>query len=142
MLSFLGKIPRRRGSLRTSFAFVFVVGLKENKWSRTSQVKEVTRNRAHDDHTPSNLAAMYHEQRASYPGTLLISEATFISPQAGGYPQVPVYGLILILLDGGKSPDVSMTKTLACSSSYGTLEGLPVQDSWRRKAFHTSLLRM
>ncbi|KAK8093358.1 FMN-linked oxidoreductase [Apiospora hydei] len=31
----------------------------------------------------------YYEQRASVPGTLLITEATFISPQAGGYPNVP-----------------------------------------------------
>ena len=60
-----------------------------NKLQTRIVLAPLTRCRAHDDHTPSNLAAMYYEQRASYPGTLLISEATFISPQAGGYPQVP-----------------------------------------------------
>ncbi|KAK7949381.1 Chanoclavine-I aldehyde reductase [Apiospora aurea] len=42
----------------------------------------LTRFRADGDHE-------YYEQRASVPGTLLITEATFISPQAGGYPNVP-----------------------------------------------------
>jgi NADPH2 dehydrogenase len=31
----------------------------------------------------------YYSQRASVPGTLLISEATFINPQAGGFDFVP-----------------------------------------------------
>jgi NADPH2 dehydrogenase len=31
----------------------------------------------------------YYAQRASVPGTLLITEATFISPRASGYPNVP-----------------------------------------------------
>jgi NADPH2 dehydrogenase len=31
----------------------------------------------------------YYTQRGSSPGTLLITEATFISPQAGGYDNVP-----------------------------------------------------
>lgn len=31
----------------------------------------------------------YYAQRASTPGTLLITEATFIAPQAGGMPNVP-----------------------------------------------------
>jgi NADPH2 dehydrogenase len=30
-----------------------------------------------------------YAQRASYPGTFLVTEATFISPQAGGYASVP-----------------------------------------------------
>lgn len=49
----------------------------------------LTRFRADDNHVPSDLAPDYYGQRASVPGTLLISEATFISKEAGGYPKVP-----------------------------------------------------
>jgi NADPH2 dehydrogenase len=35
------------------------------------------------------LAAEYYGQRASTPGTMLITEATFIANQYGGYPNVP-----------------------------------------------------
>lgn len=49
----------------------------------------LTRFRADDNHVPSDLASEYYGQRASVPGTLLISEATFISREAGGYPNVP-----------------------------------------------------
>jgi len=35
------------------------------------------------------MVAEYYAQRASVPGTLLVSEATFISPQHGGYANVP-----------------------------------------------------
>ncbi|EEU34904.1 uncharacterized protein NECHADRAFT_39670 [Fusarium vanettenii 77-13-4] len=49
----------------------------------------LTRFRADDNHVPSDLAPEYYGQRASVPGTLLISEATFISREAGGYPNVP-----------------------------------------------------
>jgi NADPH2 dehydrogenase len=49
----------------------------------------LTRWRAHDDHTPVDLVIKYYEQRASYPGTLLISEATFISAPAGGFDNGP-----------------------------------------------------
>lgn len=41
-------------------------------------------------HTPNALVEEYYEQRASVPGTLLITEATFIRPEAGGLsPNVP-----------------------------------------------------
>ncbi|EME41543.1 hypothetical protein DOTSEDRAFT_73828 [Dothistroma septosporum NZE10] len=49
----------------------------------------LTRFRADKDNNPSEYARAYYEQRASVPGTLLITEATFISPQAGGYPSIP-----------------------------------------------------
>jgi NADPH2 dehydrogenase len=48
----------------------------------------VTRFRS-PNHVPSNLVAEYYEQRASTEGTLLITEATLISPEAGGYDGVP-----------------------------------------------------
>jgi NADPH2 dehydrogenase len=41
------------------------------------------------DHVPNDLVAEYYEQRASRPGTLLITEATFISAAAGGYDDAP-----------------------------------------------------
>lgn len=49
----------------------------------------LTRFRADFDHVPTDVMAQYYAQRALVPGTLLISEATFISAKAGGYPNIP-----------------------------------------------------
>ena len=49
----------------------------------------LTRFRAHANHVPSDIAVAYYSQRASVPGTLLITEGTFIAAQAGGLPHVP-----------------------------------------------------
>ncbi|PPQ78462.1 hypothetical protein CVT25_011857 [Psilocybe cyanescens] len=50
----------------------------------------LTRFRADASHVPlPGLVAQYYAQRASVPGTLLISEATFIAPRAGGYAHAP-----------------------------------------------------
>ncbi|KAK5657818.1 hypothetical protein OQA88_2891 [Cercophora sp. LCS_1] len=50
----------------------------------------LTRYRATDDHVPIiPLMKEYYGQRASVPGTLLVTEATFIAPDAGGYYNVP-----------------------------------------------------
>jgi NADPH2 dehydrogenase len=49
----------------------------------------MTRFRADDSHVPLPFMKEYYAQRASVPGTLLITEATFITPRAGGYPNVP-----------------------------------------------------
>jgi NADPH2 dehydrogenase len=49
----------------------------------------LTRFRANKDHVHGELAKTYYAQRASVPGTLLVTEATFIAPQAGGYPNAP-----------------------------------------------------
>ncbi|KAH7925249.1 FMN-linked oxidoreductase [Leucogyrophana mollusca] len=49
----------------------------------------LTRFRAYADHVPGPYAATYYAQRASYPGSLLIAEATFITQQAGGFEHVP-----------------------------------------------------
>jgi len=49
----------------------------------------LTRFRADDNHVHTAIAKEYYAQRASVPGTLLITEATFISPRASGYPNVP-----------------------------------------------------
>jgi NADPH2 dehydrogenase len=49
----------------------------------------LTRFRADDQHVHFDIAKEYYEQRASTPGTLLITEATFISPRASGMDNVP-----------------------------------------------------
>ncbi|KAI5917476.1 NADPH dehydrogenase [Camillea tinctor] len=49
----------------------------------------LTRFRADDKHVPLPFVKDYYAQRGSVPGTLLVSEATLISPQAGGYSSVP-----------------------------------------------------
>ncbi|KAF7344506.1 putative inactive dehydrogenase EasA [Mycena sanguinolenta] len=48
-----------------------------------------TRLRADASHAPLPLVAEYYQQRASTPGSLLISEATFIAARAGGYKHAP-----------------------------------------------------
>ncbi|KAF5316371.1 hypothetical protein D9619_006875 [Psilocybe cf. subviscida] len=48
------------------------------------------RSTAGKEHVPVNpLMSNYYSQRGSRPGTLLISEATFIAPRAGGLNRVP-----------------------------------------------------
>ncbi|KZT64155.1 NADH:flavin oxidoreductase/NADH oxidase [Daedalea quercina L-15889] len=49
----------------------------------------LTRYRANKAHVHGDLAVTYYGQRASIPGTLLITEATFISARAGGYDNIP-----------------------------------------------------
>ncbi len=49
----------------------------------------MTRYRADAQHVHGSLGVEYYKQRTSVPGTLAITEATFIAPQAGGYKNVP-----------------------------------------------------
>ncbi|OIW28826.1 FMN-linked oxidoreductase [Coniochaeta ligniaria NRRL 30616] len=49
----------------------------------------LTRFRADINHVPTDLMVEYYTQRASAPGTLIISEGTFMSPRAGGADNVP-----------------------------------------------------
>jgi NADPH2 dehydrogenase len=49
----------------------------------------LTRFRANKDHVPGDLVKTYYAQRSTVPGTLIITEATFIAPQAAGYPNTP-----------------------------------------------------
>jgi len=49
----------------------------------------LTRFRATEAHVPLPIVPEYYAQRGSTPGTLLITEATFISDEASGYPNVP-----------------------------------------------------
>ncbi|KAJ7620249.1 hypothetical protein FB45DRAFT_929793 [Roridomyces roridus] len=49
----------------------------------------LTRFRATKEHVPLPHVQDYYAQRASIPGTLIISEATFIAQKAGGYHNAP-----------------------------------------------------
>jgi 2,4-dienoyl-CoA reductase-like NADH-dependent reductase (Old Yellow Enzyme family) len=49
----------------------------------------LTRLRADENHVPLPFSKTYYEQRASVPGTMLIAEATLISPSSGGIPNGP-----------------------------------------------------
>lgn len=49
----------------------------------------LTRYRADKNHVPTEMMIEYYSQRASVPGTFIISEGTFIAPQAGGFSCAP-----------------------------------------------------
>lgn len=49
----------------------------------------LTRLRANKSHAHGDLGVEYYRQRSSTPGSLLVTEATFISPEAGGYDHAP-----------------------------------------------------
>lgn len=59
------------------------------KLSHRVVLSPLTRLRADDAHVPTDLSVEYYRQRASVSGTLLITEGTFISPQAGGIAHAP-----------------------------------------------------
>lgn len=64
--------------------------LGRSELSNRVALAPLTRFRADDDSVPlQSLVPEYYAQRASVPGTLLITEATFIAPQAAGYPLAP-----------------------------------------------------
>ncbi|KAL1640301.1 hypothetical protein SLS58_007117 [Diplodia intermedia] len=49
----------------------------------------LTRFRATADNVPTDVMSRYYTQRAVVPGTLILTEATFISAKAGGYANIP-----------------------------------------------------
>ena len=49
----------------------------------------LSRFRANKDHVHGELGKTYYWQRASVPGTLIVTEATLIAPRAGGYANAP-----------------------------------------------------
>ena len=50
----------------------------------------LSRERANNKHVHTDLAVTYYAQRGSVPGTLLITEATFVAPYAGhSSPHLP-----------------------------------------------------
>lgn len=64
--------------------------LGKNELKHRIIMAPLTRFRAEDStHIPGPYAKEYYTQRASTPGTLLITEATYVSPRASGYPNIP-----------------------------------------------------
>ena len=59
------------------------------KLSHRIAMAPLTRFRADINGVPLPFVAEYYAQRASTPGTLLTSEATYIHPRHGGYPNAP-----------------------------------------------------
>lgn len=57
--------------------------------SQRMAMAPMTRLRADQAHRPLPFVKQYYEQRASVPGSLIVTEATVISPRHGGYPNVP-----------------------------------------------------
>jgi hypothetical protein len=49
----------------------------------------MTRGRAEPQHVPGRLIQEFYKQRTSVPGTLAITEGTFIAARAGGYNDIP-----------------------------------------------------
>ena len=49
----------------------------------------LTRTRSTNAHIPPDFAAEYYSQRAGTPGTLLITEATYVVQRAVAYPSSP-----------------------------------------------------
>ena len=49
----------------------------------------LTRFRADKAHVHTHMGIEHYAQRAAVKGTMLITEATFIAPQAGGWSNVP-----------------------------------------------------
>ena len=60
-----------------------------HKLSSRLVMAPLTRFRADDQHVQLPFVKEYYTQRACVPGTLIITEATFISPRGSGYPNVP-----------------------------------------------------
>ena len=59
------------------------VKVGENKLSNRIVYAPTTRYRANKDHTPSDLQYEYYDQRSKFAGSLIITEATYVSEQAG-----------------------------------------------------------
>ncbi|KAI9739299.1 MAG: hypothetical protein M1834_007512 [Cirrosporium novae-zelandiae] len=59
------------------------------KLSHRIAMAPLTRFRATSEHVPTPLVAEYYSQRAAVAGTLLVTEATFVSPRAAGFANIP-----------------------------------------------------
>ncbi|KAL1941968.1 hypothetical protein VTO73DRAFT_6498 [Trametes versicolor] len=65
------------------------IQIGDAKLSNRVVLAPLTRFRADNAHVPTDLGLEYYKQRSSVPGTLLITEATYITAQAGGMPNAP-----------------------------------------------------
>lgn len=60
-----------------------------NKIAHRIALAPLTRYRNDDNHVATDLMAEYYAQRASVPGTLIVTEATGINPASEGSPNLP-----------------------------------------------------
>lgn len=81
--------PNQTTSMAASSALFQPIRVGRMELKHRLAMAPLTRFRADEHHVHQDLAVEYYGQRASEPGTLLITEATFIDPVAGGYPNVP-----------------------------------------------------
>ncbi len=65
------------------------IQIGDAKLSNRVVLAPLTRFRADNAHVHTDLGVEYYKQRSSVPGTLLITEATYITAQAGGMPNAP-----------------------------------------------------
>ncbi|KAI0693777.1 NADH:flavin oxidoreductase/NADH oxidase [Cerioporus squamosus] len=90
-----------------------------------------TRYRADAAHVHTDLGVKFYEQRASVPGTLLITEATYISPQASGQPHAPG-----IWNDAQIAAWKKITDAVHAKGSYIYLQLWALGRAARPKVFH------
>lgn len=81
--------PLARPKMASSSALFQPIRVGRMELKHRLAMAPLTRFRADEHHVHQDLAVEYYGQRASEPGTLLVTEATFIDPVAGGYPNVP-----------------------------------------------------
>ena len=81
--------PVRSMSTNPTPALFSPIQVGDMKLGHRVVLAPLTRNRNDDAHVPTDLVVEYYRQRASVPGTLLVTEATFISPEASGIPNAP-----------------------------------------------------
>ncbi|KAF2716244.1 NADH flavin oxidoreductase/12-oxophytodienoate reductase [Polychaeton citri CBS 116435] len=79
------------GSIQAPASKLFTpLQIGRNTLSHRVVMAPLTRMRANDDRVHNvALASEYYTQRAAIPGTLIITEATYVSPNAVGYPNIP-----------------------------------------------------
>ncbi|KAJ6495318.1 NADH:flavin oxidoreductase/NADH oxidase [Mycena sanguinolenta] len=89
-----------------------------------------TRLRADANHVPLPLVAEYYQQRASTPGSLLISEATFIAPQAGFHVADAVHAkgayMYLQLWALGRSAEIDVLTAEGLQNEYVSASDVPI----------------
>lgn len=92
----------------------------------------MTRFRTNDDHVPLPYVAEYYSQRASVPGTLLITEGTIISPESGGWRNAPgIYSTEQI--NAWKQVKDKKSRTIVSSNSHLSYFHLKVTDAVHAK---------
>lgn len=84
----------------------------------------LTRFRASDDHDPLPLVetSTYYAQRSSDPGTLLVSEGSFISPGQGGSPMFLVSITMPRLQRGAELRTLCMQVAATSTANCGHLD--------------------